>query len=316
MFIFGYFFVIVYDFAKDFAPLWGQDRRNRMKKKDWVSIMLIVVCLGVLMGYRTLNKLSSDSKAPVITMEGQLPELSVYAPRETLLTGVTARDEVDGDVTASLVVESIRLLREDGRISVTYAAFDKAGNVAKESRELRYTDYRSPRFDLTRPLLFTQGKNYDVISLITAEDTLDGDITHRIRATVLEDVDTEYQGSYHVRFQVTNSLSETVELTLPVEVWGPNVQMGELLLTDYLVYLNQGDRFDPKEYLKSVTVGREEISLGHGVPEDLKLTVTGTVQTGMPGVYAVDYRISYREEKNLPGGNDIGYSRLIVVVEG
>jgi hypothetical protein len=212
------FFRFTNNFFDGFRPGTGQNRRHGMKKKDWISIVLIVVCLGILMGYRILDKANSDMEAPVITMESQSSEPSVYDPREMLLAGVTARDEEEGDVTDSLVVESIRLLRKDGTISVTYAAFDKAGNVAKQSRELRYSDYRSPRFGLVRPLLFSQGKNSDVISLITAEDALDGDITHRIRATLLEVIDTEFQGTYHVRIQVTNSLGETVELILPVRV--------------------------------------------------------------------------------------------------
>jgi hypothetical protein len=107
-----------------------------------------------------------------------------------------------------------------------------------------------------------------------------------------------------------------VELVLPVEVFGSVALMGELHLTDYLIYLKQGERFDPESYLKDVVAGRDNISLADGVPEDLKLTVSGTVQTGMPGVYAVDYRIAYRDGQNRIGDGEIASTRLIVVVEG
>ena len=47
--------------------------------------------------------------------------------KSALLAGVTASDNVDGDVTAFLVVERVNLTDSDGSISVSYAAFDSAG---------------------------------------------------------------------------------------------------------------------------------------------------------------------------------------------
>ncbi len=287
-----------------------------MKKKNWISIGLIFLCLGILLGYRTLVRNRTDRTAPVITVEEQLLELSAWDPREALLQGVTARDDVDGDVTTSLVVESVRLVNSDGIAAVTYAAFDKSGNVSKQTREVRFTDYESPRFELEYPLLFAQNRSYDVLGAITAEDMLDGDLTHRIRATVLDEVTSGYSGSYDVQFRVTNSLGDTVILELPVEVYTPGIFEGNLTLTDYLVYLKQGSRFNAENYLKSFAVGREEFSLRAGVPDDLKLTITGKVETGVPGVYVVDYRITYNAGTEYAEQIYTAYSKLIVVVEG
>jgi len=285
-----------------------------MKKKNWISLLLIVCCLGALVCYRALDRIRTDSKAPVITVEEQLLEVSVQAPRKDLLAGVTARDDRDGDVTASLVVESVRMLGRDGMVTVTYAAFDKAGNVAKQTREVRYTDYGSPRFSLSRPLIFAQGKNRDVLAVISAEDPLDGDITHRIRAAVLDEVTSGYSGSYDVKFRVTNSLGDTEELVLPVEVYTPGAYEAELTLTDYLIYLKQGDSFNARDYLETFAMGREETSLLSGVPEELKLTVSGKVETGVPGIYVVDYEMTQRTESSKQVYT--AYSRLIVIVEG
>lgn len=283
-----------------------------MKKKNWISILLILVCLALLLGYRGAMRLGTDNTAPEITIEEQSLALSALEPRSALLQGVTARDKADGDVTDSLVVESVRLLRSDGTVTVTYAAFDKAGNVAKTQREVLFTDYESPRFSLERPLMFAQTMSYDILSLVYAEDMLDGNISHRIRATVLEEIPDGYTGVHDVQLRVTNTLGETVELVLPVEIYTPSLFEGSLTLTDYLIYLEQGDSFKAERYLDTYSVGRDEIYLGNGVPQDMKLTITGKVETGVPGVYVVDYRVDHE----LRDQTYSAYSKLIVVVEG
>lgn len=283
-----------------------------MKKRNWISFLLILLCLGALVGYRAVARMRMDLVAPEIKIGAEMLEISTLEPRSALLQGVSARDNKDGDVTDSLVVESVHMLRSDGTVVVTYAAFDKSGNVAKEQREVRFTDYESPTFSLSRPLLFSQNVNYDLLKLISARDMLDGDISHRIRATVLEEVPAGYVGTHNVQFRVTNTLGETVELVLPVEIYTPGLFEGTLNLTEYLIYLEQGEKFNPKDYLANFSVGRESFSFNGRMPEEMKLTISDTVQTGMPGVYVVDYQVNYE----YAGQTYAGYSKLIVVVEG
>jgi len=286
-----------------------------MKRKEWICLLLIAVCLGVLVCYQTMANLRADNTAPEIVFSDQLLELSALDPREALLQGVTARDDADGDVTDSLVVESVRLLRPDGTVTVTYAAFDSSHNVAKSTREVLYSDYESPRFSLSRPLLFTQ-KNYELLSLISAQDMLDGDITGRIRATALEEVVSGYSGTYHVRFQVTNSLGDTVDLVLPVEVYTAGVNEASMTLTDYLIYLEAGDQFNARDYLDEFTMGRDTITLGRNLPDTMKLTISGKVETGTAGVYEINYQLTYCPDSKRPEQVYNAYSKLIVVVEG
>lgn len=282
-----------------------------MKKRDWISIGLILACIAMLLGYRVLARIRADHTPPQIYVDGNLLEISALEPRSALLQGVTATDNRDGDVTASLVVESVRLLHSDGTVSVTYAAFDKEGNVAKQTREVRFSDYESPRFSLSKPLMFSQTSSYDVLSIISANDILDGRISHRIRATTLDEVETGYSGTHHIQFRVTNSLGETVELVLPVEIYTPSLFEGSLTLTDYLIYLQKGDSFNARSYLGSFTIGRETESLSNGLPEGMNLIISGKADTDVPGVYTIDYQVTC----DVGGQTYIAYSRLIVVVE-
>lgn len=290
-----------------------------MKKMNVLLVVLILLCLGVFFGYRTLDSLRTDDEAPTIHMGDQIPEISVEDPKSVLLQGVTARDNRDGDVTDSLVVESVELLSSDGQLQISYAAFDKAGNVAKSRREAKYVDYRSPRFSLEAPLLYRLGTNFDVLSTVGATDVIDGEIQHRIRATSLVDRSIAELGTHDVQFQVNNSLGDTTTEVFPVEVYDPEMYDAGLALTQYLVYLEPGDSFESKSYLKTFTLGGEDTDLRKGLSRDYSLKTTGGVQTQTPGVYPVEYRVTYTEKHETDPELDrqfTGYSKLIVIVEG
>ena len=100
-----------------------------MKKRTGLFLVLIAVCLATFFGYRMVKRLGTDTKAPTIHMNSGVQQISVQAPKSALLQGITAEDDTDGDVTASLVVESIRLTDPHGKVTVSYAAFDRAGNA-------------------------------------------------------------------------------------------------------------------------------------------------------------------------------------------
>ncbi len=288
-----------------------------MNKHKFASLALIALCLGIWFGYRVLDRMRSDTAAPEITFSQETAEVSVMDPVDTLLQGVTAEDRRDGDVTASLVVESVQLTDSNGTVQVRYAAFDKAGNVAKAVREMRYSDYVSPRFSLSRSFAFPSGSAVDVLNLTHVEDMLDGDISHQVRATPLDTKSITGVGLHNVQFRVTNSLGDTVELVLPVEVYDSAEYTAGLELTDYLIYLKVGDTFRAENYLSRFVLNRDSVGLTGGLPAGFTLKTSGSVDTGTPGVYSVSFTVTWHPEnddtkrENAP----MGYSRLIVVVE-
>ena len=281
-------------------------------RKKWLPVAALVLCTALFLGCRIYDRLRTDSQPPQITVEDTLLRVSLAQGQEALLQGVTARDDTDGDVTGSLLVESITGVGEDGSVTVVYAAFDSSGNVAKQTRSVILTDYESPRFTLESPLVFLYGSGFDPLNWIGAQDLLDGDISHRIRATLLDESTISAEGIHNVRFQVTNSLGDTAVLTLPVEVYHSGRYDGQLSLTDYLIYLPQGAAFDAGIYLESYLISGRELDLTQGLPDTMTLETQGTVDTQAAGVYTVSYLLSYTQ------GNQIyeGYSKLIVVVEG
>ena len=290
-----------------------------MKKKSWLLLIPIAACVVLFMGYCMVDRISTDTKTPEIYFSDEMLQISVNDSKEMLLQGVTASDNRDGDVTASIVVESIRLINSDGTINVGYAAFDNTGNVAKATRKVKYTDYISPRFTLSEPLMFSENTNFDALSYIKAYDQLDGDITHRIRATSLSEGTITQPGIHNVEFRVTNSLNETVKLVIPVEVYAAGAYEAKLALTDYLVYIEAGSYFNPESYLDTFTRGSNKTYLQNGLPYNYNLYTEGEVDTGTPGIYYVNYSVTNTVSNQLSyeaGQTYTGHSKLIVVVEG
>lgn len=282
-------------------------------KRNGLLIGLLAVCLLLFGVYLFYDRWVSDTTPPQITVTEaeQMLCVSVKDDRQALLQGVSATDDRDGDVTQWILVESVGQLNDADQVVVTYAAFDRGGNVSKAQRTVQFTDYTGPRFTLRQPLVFSTSSWFDVLQYIGAEDALDGDIRHRVKATLLDERAITDEGVHNVRFRVTNDLGDTEELVIGVEVYPAGKYNASLTLTDYLVYLPVGAEFSPEDYLSGFTIYGQTLSLADGLPEELQLQTSGLVNTSIPGVYPVAYTVSWERSNQLYAG----YSKLIVVVE-
>ncbi len=282
-----------------------------LKKTTIILLVILAVSVGLFGVYHFGIRNMLDTTPPVITVEEGLLVVSVKDPEEVLLQGLTAVDDKDGDVTDSLLVESVYGVVDDVT-TVTYAAIDSRGNVSKCQRQVRYRDYESPKFQLYDSLIFTNGAGFDLMNYVGAVDVIDGDIRRRVRATVVSDTQSLLSvGRHQVKFQVTNSLGETVDLVLPVEVGETGWYNAEVELTDYLIYLDRLAPFEPKQYLKSFEVRGVHVDLDGEESRDVILDISGTVDTGVPGIYEVTYTLS----QNVDLTTFTGRARLIVIVE-
>lgn len=276
------------------------------KKGGWALLLLTLLCCLGFAVYLVLSERMVDKTAPEISFTSEILDVSVNDSEEYLLTGVSANDEQDGDVTSSVLVEGISALSANQTATVTYAAFDEAGNVAKATRTLRYTDYHSPRFSLSTALVFRNGTSVNLLNYISAEDMIDGVLDDRIKATpVSKEYSINEVGTYDVEFRVTNSMRDTAYLTVPVEIVPTGLYNATVVLTDYLIYIKEGSAFLCEEYLKELQIGAEKISL-QGNPSDVSISYDSDVNTNVPGTYSVAYTVKT--------GSHSGYTRLIVIV--
>ena len=282
-------------------------------KRRYIMLALVLAAAIALFGaYLVLTHKLKDTTPPVITVAEELLQLSVNDENEILMTGITAMDDRDGDVTASLLVESVYGITDDHVATVTYAAFDRAGNVSKIQRKVHYTDYREPRFEFAGSLSFPHNSKFDLLDYVGANDVMEGDIRRRVRATLVSDTNSiDELGSHMVHLQVTNSLGDTVELDVPVEVYDPEWYLASVKLDTYLLYLKKGDVFNPREHLDKFVVRGDDTDISRGIPEGIDYEINGSVNTAVPGVYQVRYTLT----KDLNLTSYTGQAYLIVVVQ-
>jgi hypothetical protein len=253
----------------------------------------------------------SDLEGPEITIADDIQEISVSADQQAFLQGVTAWDDRDGDVTDQVIVESVYGITPDYHATVVYAAFDRAGNVTTAKRQVVLTDYHRPRFLLETALVFPEDAGIDVMDYIGAEDIVDGDVVRWVRATLISNTGSLSDvGTHNVQLHVTNSLGDTSDLVLPVEVYPSGKYNARLELDAYLLYLPVGAAFDAESYLESFTCNGTTHSLDVA-EEGMVISVVNTVNLQTPGVYPVTYTVRYEENDTTY----TGYSRMFVVVE-
>ena len=248
-----------------------------------IGLFGVLVCLTGLSEWYARTRI--DRTPPTITCEDGVLEVSVKADPSALLQGVTARDDRDGDLTDQIMVEHVSNLTGADTARITYVVFDSSDNAATCSRTIRYTDYQKPRFQLTAPLHYYVGDTITLLDRLTAVDVIDGDLQEKIRLTASNLTNT-LAGTYHVTVQVTNSLGDTSVLPLTILVdSGSGYQVPEIQLTEYLVYLAPGSRFDPAEYLRSIT------DPGAGVKNAARdaVEIYSEVDPNTPGTYEVVY---------------------------
>lgn len=104
-----------------------------MERKIWI-IILSVVTVGLFAAFFILSSLK-DTEGPVISYDKK--KQLVYdesMDASVLLEDVTARDDVDGDVTDSLMVQNV-IYSSDAKGVVIYVAIDQSNNVTIEKRK-------------------------------------------------------------------------------------------------------------------------------------------------------------------------------------
>lgn len=273
----------------------------RYVKYAIIALFLFSIVTYTITWYSDKN--STDSSMPEIKISEQQIEASVK-DKDALLKGVVAMDKKDGDITGNLVVESISKFvnKKEHICNVTYAVADSDSHVVKATRKVKFTDYKSPRFIVKKPLCIEMGSNTSVTSLIGAKDVIDGDISNKVK--ILSNmVSTNVSSENVVTAQVTNSLGDTVKLKAEVAVSQSNNISPTIQLTKNIVYIKKRDKFSAKKYIDSA-----KDSDGKGISKD-KVKIKGSsVKTNKAGCYSVKYSVMDDD------GNE-GNAYLTVMVE-
>lgn len=308
-----------------------------MRTLNIVCSLIFILTVGFFGVYNYRLYKNSDKEGPVITMDDETIEVSIHDGHEAFLEGVTAYDERDGDVTHTLGIESISefIDEESTTRQINYVAFDGDSHVTKATRRMVYSDYTPIHYSLTAPLKFPeQLTNVNILGVMHAWDCLDGDISRQIVFSEDSTVQIDTEGEYNVVLCATNSAGDTEELPVTIRIYekAKESALPQIMLSQYLVYTNVGEKIDPYAYLRTVVYSGVEyvVTYGEGTfaidtsdwtPEEKKafqkldpavdihrFNITDSVDYSTPGSYEIKYTID-----TLTG--ERGYVYLIVVVE-
>ena len=255
-----------------------------MKIVRILVIVVFILAAAVFGVSKVVDLKGRDPSVPEITSDRDILEISCEYTPDQLTAGLTAYDEKDGDLTDQIIAGNFSRFIEPGLCNVTYVVFDSSKQPGTLTRKVWFTDYHSPEFTLSEPLVFEEGEgNYsEVMERLGASDMLDGDLTDWLVQT---DSDANYQktGDYHIQVEVTNSFGDTSAVSLPVHVLGSGAHSMEIELSSWIVYLDQGEKIDPMEYVEAVYNGE-----GEEVSKDT-VTCESSVDPDTPGTYEIHY---------------------------
>lgn len=312
-----------------------------MKK---ARIILGILCAVSAVGctfYVQKSRENIDTKEPKLEAASDTLKVSINATEDELMQDVVAEDDKDGDVSDSIIIENItkKLGGKENQFEITYAGFDKSSNYGRLTRTLVYKDYRKPHFALSQELRFSSTESVSLLDYVTADDCIDGDISPFITIDG-EDAFRENAsaGIYDCTVSVSNSVGDTVDLPLQVEIYEDNYDersfRPSVVLTDYLIYHKKGKELDlnslidhvedqgyckidngPMVAVRNNKGETEEVTeqVANGSKEKWvnisQITVNSNVDINKKGVYTVVYSYTAAESGYQ------GDTRLTVVVE-
>lgn len=286
---------------------------KKTQRSIFSFLMSVLAVVGVIfLIYIWQEKFRGGNSKPTIICPTDSVSVSVesLADNSILLRDVTAMDVEDGDITDSIVVESVSQFVGEGHCIITYAAFDSANNVSKLTRHLFLTDYVPPRFRITAPLEFNYSSNFNPLASVGAYDCIDGDISDRVKMSLVNpDDDIISIGAHSVIFRVTNSLGDVSTFEAEVDIYDRTYTEARMIpgikLYDYIVYVDQFGHIDPSAYVEGISLGSALYQPSEYVAGTLEIDDT-EVDYSTPGVYRIYYTCDNREY--------VGSAALIVVV--
>lgn len=234
---------------------------------------------------RTVNVIP-DTTAPVITLIGSATiNLNIGGTYNE--QGATATDNIDGDLTSSIVISGSVNTSVAGTYFINYNVSDTAGNAAAE-----VTRTVNVAADTTAPVITLIGNASITLELgqtyneqgATATDNIDGDISANI-VIGGDTVNTNIAGTYVITYNVSDAAGNAANQVTRTVTVNPDT-------TPPVIVLNGSSPVN-------LTVGDTYTELGATATDNIDGNITGsiviggdTVNTSATGTYVVTYNVS------------------------
>lgn len=130
-------------------------RKNTVILGSVCSVMLITAFLV----WR-----AEDRAGPEIIFKGAIPIYRQGMDKEELLSGVYAEDARDGDVSSSLIIETIYQTGDKKQVIVVYTAKDSQNHVTKKMRTLSCLEEETHDYQIQETDLTPESENDNVLN--------------------------------------------------------------------------------------------------------------------------------------------------------
>ena len=234
------------------------DRKIEIGIISAVIALLFIVCL--------ITIAASDNEGPVIKIdEGVQISFAEGEEKAVLLAGVTAYDKRDGDVTDTVIIESMFVSGDT--LKVRYAAKDKHNNVTVSDK------YREVAYTASGENGLSQGDNQEQPSDNISEEALgsDGEAqSYDNEGNVIpqgEDTGDNQEGSIVADYTAPIDKEAADATGIPV-----------IRLTDNEVTIAEGANFQPLAYVAETYDDSGDVSRRIRVSNDYNTRVAGEYQ--------------------------------------
>ena len=162
----------------------------------------------------TLSKAVVSNTKPVINASDKT---IIVGTTFNALTGVTATDAEDGNITSKIKVTSNTVnANVAGTYKVTYSVTDNNSNTVTKTITVTVKANTAPVIN-AKDITINVGEVFNALTGVSATDAEDGNITSKIKITT-NTVNTAKAGTYKVVFSVTDSGNKTTTKTITVTV--------------------------------------------------------------------------------------------------
>ncbi len=255
-------------------------------------------------GFTQTSVMVTDQTAPVLFLEGEV-NLLVNVGDEYVEQGASATDNVDGDLTASIMVTGSIETSIPGIYVKTYSVIDTVGNEANLSRMVSVQDVSAPVLmapaQITvnstdvRGVPISQAEIIDFLNSAVAQDDVDGEIF-----AIDNDAPQVFNlGRHIITFNATDSAGNTgfaSSIITVVDTEAPVIS----LMGGGTISLQLYERYD-----------EPGVSAFDSVDGDIssQIVITNNINTAILGSYEVHYSVVDSS------GNTASISRKVVVYE-
>ncbi len=267
----------------------------------FVSILAALSIIG--MAVLTIADFNRKNPPVIECNADDIIEAPTNITDEELLKYVTVHDEEDGDITERVIVERQNFFLEKGLTSITFSVSDSDNNTVKLKKNIKFSDYHSPRIEMHDDLIISTKESLDFKNTVSVNDKYDGDISNKVKI-ISPNYNNLKPGEYDINFKVTNSFSDSCDITVKAIVTDEDYSMATIKLSSYIAYVKKGENLNFSEYITGITG-----TSGQGYTPASVSIDTKEFNNEKSGVYNVYYTIG---SQTAP----ITKTRLIVVVEG